>query len=176
MSPARRSGTIRAARGGTLALLLALSLGWASVCLAEDFFPIASTRLMAWQPPGWLIDDDGDRTVVGDPRGEAVLTFDPLDALGLDDALTAAEDALALEFPDFEYRELYREMDVAGAPAAVLDGGATIQGVAVDLGLMVIAPSEGPALLVTAYATPDAFARHARTLGRIMTSIRPDAP
>jgi hypothetical protein len=124
-----------------------------------------------WTPDDWAVTTEADQLVVAHESGVAIV-FVVVDGEDLSAAVESIDDELS-QLKDFKVTGEAKAEKINELDALTLDGTATIEGAAVEVGVALIdAPKAGKVIIAIAIGTPEAIKAQAETLAKVIMSIK----
>jgi hypothetical protein len=154
----------------TVAMLFVGMSTLSSLAAAKEI-NFSSARVNFWVPNEWNLERDGESFVLVEPNEELMIIVVVLEADAVEDALSRLDDEIGQIVDDVTQSSAPREVDHNGMPSLVLDGTGSVDGEAVDLGIMIIETPANKALLAFAIAQSSEASNHADMIERIFNSI-----
>jgi len=153
-----------------LMALFVFSLAGSAAFAEERVHEEAKVKL--WIPDNWKAEDGDDMLVITDPKEECMMMFMMLDVGSLEKAVDQLAEELSKVVKDLEAEGEAEETKVNGLDVVQLSAKGTVEGKAVDLGIMVILTPTGKAMLVFGMAETAKFQKHSKTIAKVMKSIK----
>lgn len=165
----------RAWRRAWAAMACAALVGGASLASAEPpgrIFPHDEAQVRVTVPAKWELETEEDLIQVQPPDGSVVVILDVLLAKTLPRALDALDTELrrVVQRPRLQAQ---KAVEIHGLQGYRVDGEATVDGVRVDLNVLVVETPSGRVLVGMAFGAHGRYERHRARVEGIFASVTP---
>ncbi len=132
-----------------------------------------AARVAITVPAGWKKKQDGDVLTVMDPNEDVAAAFSVVDESALGEVTNSIGQNLGARIQNLHFGK-QDEIEINGMKGVAIDGDGQMDGVNVDLMVVVIdTPAPGKAMMILALAEDAKLERHRRELKALFQSITP---
>ncbi|MFT7621716.1 MAG: putative Zn-dependent protease [Myxococcota bacterium] len=136
-------------------------------------YPHETAKVEVTIPDAWKVEADDDVLSATSADEMLGLVFTVLPAAAIDEALDQLDKELASFITDMEPDGKPSEVTINGMKGITIDGKGKIEGVAMDIGLMILEAPSGKVVMVLGFAAKGTMDKHERAVQGIFKSLKP---
>jgi len=161
---------MRRVRFWTLIVLL-LYTSVSLVCAEEAVDE--SAKISIWYPDDWGMESDEDSLMIVDPSGEVIFIYILVASDKMEDALEVLKKELLSMVSDLQSVGEPEEDDLNGMECIFMEAQGKIDGVGVDIGIIMVITPADKVLLVMGIVESAKYEKHEETIAEIIMGIQP---